>query len=111
MNPRKAIGRDKIPPALIKMAAEPLSTPLSIAINNSFKNNIFPSNAKEACVKPQDKTTEDKHYISNYRPVSILITFSKIYEMFAKKLLVYNIEEFFSLFQQHIESYTVFNMC
>ena len=98
LNPRKAIGQDKIPPALIKMAAEPLSTPLSIAINNSFKYNIFPSNAKVACVKPLDKKTEDKHCISNFRPVSILNTFSKIYEMFAKNLLVSNIEEFFFTF-------------
>ena len=42
LNPRKAIGDDKIPPALIKIVAEPLSTPLSIAISNSFKHNIFP---------------------------------------------------------------------
>ena len=33
LNPRKAIGQDKISPALIKMAAAPLSTPLSTAIN------------------------------------------------------------------------------
>ena len=52
LNPRKAIGQDKNPPALVKMAAEPLSTPLSKAINNSFKYNILPSNAKVACVKP-----------------------------------------------------------
>ena len=32
LNPRKAIGWDKIPPALIQMAAESLSTPLSILI-------------------------------------------------------------------------------
>ena len=88
LNPRKAIGQDKIP----------LSTPFSITINISFKYNIFPSNAKVACVKPLDKKTEDKHCISNFRPVSILNTFSKIYEMFAKKLLVSNIEEFFSPF-------------
>ena len=42
LNPRKAIGNDKIPPVLIKVAAEPLSTPLSTAINNSFKYDIFP---------------------------------------------------------------------
>ena len=30
LNPRKVLGDDKIPPALIKIAAEPLSTPLSI---------------------------------------------------------------------------------
>ena len=42
LNPTKAIGNDKIPPVLIKVTAEPLSTPLSIAINNSFKYDIFP---------------------------------------------------------------------
>ena len=61
LNPRKAIGQDKIPPALIKMAAEPLSTP-----NNSFKYKIFLSNAKVARVKPLDKKTEDKLCISNF---------------------------------------------
>ena len=41
LNSRKAIRQDKIPPALIKMAPELLSAPLSIAINNSFKYNSF----------------------------------------------------------------------
>ena len=50
LNPRKAIGDDKIPPALIKIAAETLNTPLSIAINNSLKQNIFLDNGKVACV-------------------------------------------------------------
>ena len=45
--------------ALVKVAAEPLSIPLSIAINNSFKCNLFPSNAKVAFVKPLDKKVED----------------------------------------------------
>ena len=53
LNPRKAIGQDKIP----------LSTQFSITINISFKYNIFPSNAKVACVKPLDKKTEDKHCV------------------------------------------------
>ena len=55
LNSRKAIGDDKIPPASINIAAEPLSTPLSIAISNSFKHNFFPDNAKVACVKPLHK--------------------------------------------------------
>ena len=80
------------------MAAEPLSTPLSIAINNSFKYNIFPSNAKVACVKLLDKKTEDKYCISNFRLVTILNNLSKIYENFAKNILVSNTEEFFSSF-------------
>ena len=44
------------------MAAEPLGTPFSIAINNSFKYNIFPSNAKVACVKPLEKNRRQTLY-------------------------------------------------
>ena len=98
LNPRKAIGDDKIPPALIKIAAEPLSTPLSIAINKSFKQNIFPDNAKVACVKLLNKKTENKHSISNFQPFSILNTFSKIYEKFSKDFLISEIEMFLSPF-------------
>ena len=44
IEPKKSyrIGQDKIPPGSFKMAAKPLSTPLSTEINNSFKYNIFP---------------------------------------------------------------------
>ena len=42
------LSQDTIHPALIKMAAESLN---AIAINNSFKFNIFSGNAKVACVK------------------------------------------------------------
>ena len=92
------------------MAAERLSTQLSIAINNSFKYNIFPSNTKAACVKPLDKKTGDKHCILKFQPASILNT-TKIYKKFVKNLLVSNIEELFSPFYQHIESHTVRNTC
>ena len=50
-------------PALIKIAAEPLSTLVSIATYNSFKQNIFPGDAEVACDKPLDKKTENKHSI------------------------------------------------
>ena len=59
LDPRKPIGQDKIIPALIKMATGPLSTPLSMTINNNFKYNIFPNNAKVACVKSLEKKTKD----------------------------------------------------
>ena len=40
---KKATGFDKIPPKLVKLSAEILSTPLSIAINNSLKYGVFPN--------------------------------------------------------------------
>ena len=94
----KTISQDKNPPALMKMAAEPFEYIFVNRAKHSFKYNIFPSNAKVVGVKPLHKKTEDERCISNFWPVSILNTFSKIYEIFAKNRLVSNIEEFFSLF-------------
>ena len=71
-------------PALIKIDAEPLSTLLSIAIYNGFKQSIFPNNAEVACVKPLDKKTENKHSISIFRPISILNTYQKFTRSFQR---------------------------
>ena len=45
---KKATGFDKIPPKLVKRSAEILSTPISIAINNSLKYGVFSDDAKIA---------------------------------------------------------------
>ena len=71
---KKATGFDKIPPKLLKLPAEVLSTPLSIAIN-SLKYGVFPDDAKIASVIPLDKGKPNKNEISNFRTVSILNTF------------------------------------
>ena len=47
-------------------------------INKSIKENVFPDSAKIALVVPFDKEKPDRNEISNYRPVSVLNTFSKI---------------------------------
>ena len=83
---KKAVGFDMIPLKLVKIAASVLCQPLSIAINNSLSKGIFPDDAKIAMVSPLDKGTK-KNDISNFRPVSILTTFSKIYERVTKKLI------------------------
>ena len=62
------------------MASDFLAEPLSIAINNSISTSNFPNNAKIASVVPIDKKTNDKYVMSNFRPVSILNCFSKVYE-------------------------------
>ena len=78
--------------------------PLSIVINNSFKQNIFPNDAKVACDKPLDKKTKSKHSISDIRTDSILNTFSRIYEKFSKDFLVSQIEMFLLLFFNSIQT-------
>ena len=84
---KKATGTDKIPPKLVKISAKVLSQPLADAINNSISKGVFPDNAKIASVPPIDKQSDDKNKVSNFRPVSVLNTFSKIYESVIKNQL------------------------
>ena len=80
----KAIGFDMIPLKLVRIAASVLRQPLSNAINNSLSKVISSDDAKIAMVLPLDKGTSKKSNISNFLPVSILTTFSKIYERVTK---------------------------
>ena len=95
---KKASGLDKMPPKLVKAASDILSVPLSQAINNSLMNGIFPDAAKVAMVSPIDKKSDDKNKISNYRPVSVLNIFSKVYEILLKNALVSVLSEYMSPF-------------
>ena len=63
------------------LASDILTEPLSIAINNSISTSAFPKNAKVTSVVHIDKKTDDKYVISNFKPVSILNGFSKVYEI------------------------------
>ena len=41
---------------------------------------MFPNNGQIAFVSPLDKYTDDKHFVKNFQPGSVLNIFSKIYE-------------------------------
>ena len=61
-----------------------LSQQLADAINNSISKGVFSDNKKIASVSPIDKQSDDKNEDSNFKPVSVLNTFSKIYESVKK---------------------------
>ena len=90
LDANKASGTDKIPMKLFifKLASDFLSKPFSKALNNFITSCTFPENAKVVTVVPINKKTDDKYVISNYRPVSLLNGFSKIYEIHLKIHLV-----------------------
>ena len=79
--------------------------PLSIAFNNSISISTFPSNAKIASVVPIDKKTDDKYVAFNFRLVSILNCFSKVYESVIKNELVksmnFHISPYISVYQKN----------
>ena len=63
-----------------------LLTPLlTKSISSSIEHNIFPDLAKTGLVVPLDKGKPNKNDILNCQTVSILNTFSKIYDGVIKK--------------------------
>ena len=74
----KATGLDGLGPRIIKLAVDSLSPSIAMLVNKSIATGEFPSQLKIAKVLPIFKGG-DKSDPSNYRPISILPTVSKIF--------------------------------
>ena len=73
-----------------------LSQSLANAINNSVSKGVFPDNAKLASVSPINKQSNDKNKASNFRAVTVLKTFSEIFESVIKNQLISVLNNIFS---------------
>ena len=105
---KKSASIDKIPPKLIQLSADILSTPLFNAINNSILKGKCSNDAKAAYVSPLDKDTDNKYSTSNFYPVSALNIFSKMYEKVLKNMLVEKMNDHFSpFFAAYRENYNI----
>ena len=81
LNPRKATGPDGIPVKILKITRNVIDSHLTNIVNRDIKENKFLEDAKTALVRPLHKKN-DRDKIQNYRPVSILNGFSKVYERY-----------------------------
>ena len=95
---KKSTGVDQIPPKLVSLAANELTNTLTTAINCSIRNFRFPVDAKKAAVCPLDKGESNRTLERNFRLVSALNTFSKIYEKVLKNQLVQHLDYTLSVF-------------
>ena len=87
-----------MPPKLVHVAARELSVPLTKAINISIRNRTFPERLKKAAVTSLDKGEPIRAVEKNFRPVSILNAFFKIYEKIVKEQISPFLEKTFSVF-------------
>ena len=76
----KAHGWDDISIQMIKICDESLVKPLVKIYQFSLDSCIFPNRWKRANVVPVYKNKGDKSVVKNYRPVSLLPIFGKIFE-------------------------------
>ncbi len=79
-------GHDEISSTVAKKLTSGLAIPLTLLINMSIEQGKVPSALKIAKVIPIYKK-DDKSEYGNYRPISLLPTFSKIYEKIMHKRL------------------------
>ena len=92
---KNSFGYDEISTKLLKISSPFISSPLTHICNKSISLGIFPDRLKYAVVKPLFKKG-NKSTISNYRPISILSSFSKViekvlYDQLLNHLKKYNI--------------------
>jgi len=79
LTPKKSSGWDEISVQTLKRISLFILQPLCHLINFSFKTGKFPKNMKISKVIPVFKKG-DKEDASNYRPISMTSSFSKVYE-------------------------------
>lgn len=91
LNNTQSTGCDQIPMKLIKISSSNTKIPLSHIINLSLSKGHFPSTLKISKVVPIYKKG-DSTKLGNYRPISLLNNFSKIFE----KVMHYRLTNYFN---------------
>ena len=76
---KNSSGHDGISNRILKGITKSIIEPLSIIFNKSMQDGVFPTEMKKADTVPlyKSKAKDDKN---NYRPISLLLTISKLLE-------------------------------
>ena len=79
LDPNKAHGHDQISIRMLQLCDKAIAKPLHLVFSSCMDSGILPTEWKMANVVPVYKK-DDKQNVKNYRPVSLLPIFGKIFE-------------------------------
>ena len=89
----KAYGLYSCPAKLLKLGFPLLEEPLSVLLNKSIETGTYPDKLKIAKIIPIYKADEDNNP-ENYRPISLLSIFNRIFEKIIYNRLINFIEKY-----------------
>jgi len=84
---KNSYGYDEISTKILKISCPFISSPINYICNKMLFWGIFPDRLKYAIIKPIHKS-DNTYEIANYRPISLLTSFSKIFEMVMQKRIL-----------------------
>lgn len=87
LNPNKAMGIDGIGPRVLKNCALAIYQPLQHLFQTSISQHKVPAEWKIHCITPIHKSG-DRSSVTNYRPISLLCSISKVLERIIYNKLV-----------------------
>ena len=90
LNPNKAHGHDNISIKMIKLCGDSIIPPLKLIFETAVRTRKFPDSWKQGNVIPVHKKNE-KYHVNNYRPISLLPIFGKVFE----KVIYNNLYKYF----------------
>ena len=88
---KESSGYDEVSTKILKISAPFIRSPLSFICHKSMLSGTFPTRLKYAIVQPLLKKG-DKENVVNYRPISLLPSFSKVFEKIIYYRLLKHIE-------------------
>ena len=113
VNAQKPGGYDKIPPKLVSLSADVLAKPFMHVVNSGIHSHTFADSAKVAVVTLVFKK-DNRHNKQNFRPISVLKTFSKVFERYLLDQLSTYFEpilsQFFSAYRKHFNTHVLLRL-
>jgi hypothetical protein len=84
---KKLMWVQQISTKILKISGPFISSPITYICNQMLFWGVFPDRLKYAIIKPPHEN-EDRCEVSKFRPVSLLTSFTKIFEMVMQRRIL-----------------------